>query len=70
MGPVGKDGFVISYSYREPPHNPGRKLFLFLYRKQGQGSEPISGGVQIHYCPWCGSDLETFPRTPNKSSIP
>jgi hypothetical protein len=71
MGPGGKDGFAIFYSYREPPHNPGRQLFLLVYRKQGLGSEePISGGVPIQYCPWCGSDLAAFPRAPNKSPKP
>jgi hypothetical protein len=67
---LGKDGFGIHYSYREPPHNPGRKLFLLVYRNQAEGSEEqLSGAIQIHYCPWCGSDLSSLPRAPNKSSL-
>jgi len=71
MGPVGKDGFAVSYSRHEPPHNPLIKLFHLVCRKPGQGSEePISGGGQVHYCPRCGSDLAAFPRAANEEPTP
>jgi len=51
---AGKDGFGIYYSYREPPHNPGVKLFRLLYRKREGVEQSSNGSVQIRHCPWCG----------------
>jgi len=63
-----KTGFGIHYSYREPPHNPGRKLFLLVFRNQAAASEEPAGVAQIHFCPWCGSDLASWPRASERTA--
>jgi len=50
-------GFTIMRGYKEPPH-PGIQWFLLTYQSEGcKGASTM-----IHFCPWCGAELSSFPK--------
>jgi hypothetical protein len=60
---AGEDGFRVLCYYKEPPHNPGVKVFLIKYQPaDGLGSECPGGMILLNFCPWCGAALSTQAR--------
>ena len=55
---VADDGCMVEYHYKEPPHNPGMKLFILRFRVGDK-----SAATRIYFCPWCGSNLAEWPRS-------
>jgi hypothetical protein len=51
------NGIRIRYSYHVPPDG---KFFVLCYR--AEGGIDIEDPIQIHFCPWCGSELSLFPK--------